>query len=49
MEKTTLQGALISVLQAKCYSGDEIKNEKGGAYGTDGGQQRCIQSFGWEI
>jgi hypothetical protein len=37
------------MLLAKYYSGDQIKNsEMGGAWGTFGRQERCVQGFGGE-
>jgi hypothetical protein len=39
---------LCSAILAK-YSGDELKkNEMGGAYGTYGGERKCIRGFGEE-
>jgi hypothetical protein len=29
------------------YSGDKMKNEMGGACGTYGGRERCINGFDW--
>jgi hypothetical protein len=45
VEKTTYQGAELSVLLTK-YSGDKIeKNVMGGACSTYGREERCIQSL----
>jgi hypothetical protein len=39
-----------SVLFTQHCLGDEIeKNEMGGAHGTYGGEERCIQDFGGEM
>jgi hypothetical protein len=44
MEKTTLRGALCSVLLTKYYSGNKIKNnEISGTHNTHEGQKRCIE------
>jgi hypothetical protein len=49
VEKTTQPGALCSPLLTRYYLDDQIKNnEMGGACGTYGGQERCIQGFGEE-
>ena len=46
MEKTEWRGTLIPALLLKYYLGYEIKkNEMGGACGTYGTQERCIQGF----
>jgi hypothetical protein len=40
------------VLPAKCYPGDQIRNnEMGGTCGTYGRRERCIQDFGggWHL
>jgi hypothetical protein len=38
----------MSFMICKDHSGDQIKNEMGGACGTYGGQKRSIQDFGGE-
>ena len=45
MEKTTQRGGLCSVLLS-ILLGDQLKkNEMGGACGTHGGQEKCIQGY----
>ena len=49
MEKTALQGDLLSVLITKSYEGDQINNnEICGVCGTHGRQEGCIHGFGGE-
>jgi hypothetical protein len=49
VEKTTLEGALCSVLLPKYHSGDQVKKtEMGRTCGTYGGEERCIQGFSGE-
>jgi hypothetical protein len=41
--------SLFTVLLSKYYSGNQIKeDEMGGACGTYGGDEKCIQGFGEE-
>ena len=48
-EKTVQSAASRSALLTKYYSGDQIKNnEMGGACGTYGREERCIQGSGGE-
>jgi hypothetical protein len=40
---------LDDLYSSKYYAGDQIKkNQMGEACSTYGGQERCIQDFGWE-
>jgi hypothetical protein len=43
-ETTKLEAALLT----KYYPGTQMKNELGGACSTYGGEERCVQGFGWE-
>ena len=44
LEDTAYREASRYVLHTKFYYGDHIKkNDMGGAYGTCGGEERCIQ------
>jgi hypothetical protein len=47
LEETPSQGAFCYALLTNYYLGDQINmNEMGGAYGTYGRQDSCIQGFG---
>ena len=49
-ESVLLCMSMSDVPLTKNYSGDQIeKNEMGGACGTYGGEDRCMQSFYGEI
>jgi hypothetical protein len=49
VKKNILRGALWSVLLAKYYSVDQIKEVMGKACGMYGRQERCTQGFGGEM
>jgi hypothetical protein len=49
LKETAQWGSWWSVLRTKYYLGDRIKkNEMGGACGTYGGEERCIQGYAGE-